>query len=454
LFDRLKKVLASIPAEYADIRFETKQEIIIAFDGKDLTLVGDNTCEGFVLRVLKGGGFASCTIIREDDLDKTIKRTLENAQIIGRSNNRPAALAPVPVIQAEYKPKLDEDPRRVTLEEKIALTRRYNKIAMEHPGIANTRINYRETGREKYFISTEGTRIHEELITTSIICSITSADGSLLQDNMVRAGGSNGFAVLRNREPVFERGKQVAIDLLKARPVTGGVHSVILNNGMAGVFTHEAFGHFSEADLIEDNPGMRGKMQLGSRLGTTAVSIIDDPTIINQLGHYCYDDEGVRGKAVTLLKDGVLAGRLHSRRTAAEFGEPVNGHCVAEDYRYAPIIRMGTIFIQPGKDSVEELFAKLGDGLYIIDASGGQTSGEEFTFGAQYGYSVKNGRKCEMIRDINITGNLYKTLQNISAVANDFVLSQTGGCGKGQMNIRSCHGGPHILVKDLVIGGR
>ena len=83
-------------------------------------------------------------------------------------------------------------------------------------------------------------------------------------------------------------------------------------------------------------------------MGSEQVSITDDPTRAGQLGFYRYDDEGVAVRPVPLLRHGVLAGRLHSRRTAAAFGEPVSGHCVAEDYRYAPIIRMGTIFLEPG----------------------------------------------------------------------------------------------------------
>ena len=86
-------------------------------------------------------------------------------------------------------------------------------------------------------------------------------------------------------------------------------------------------------------------------------------------------------------------------------------------------------------------------------AMGGQTSGENFTFGAQYGYVVKNGKMGELVRDINISGNLYSTLKNIAAIANDLKLNQVGGCGKGQSNIRSCHGAPHTLVNDVVIGG-
>jgi len=183
------------------------------------------------------------------------------------------------------------------------------------------------------------------------------------------------------------------------------------------------------------------------------LSITDNATLPNQLGFYKYDDEGVAVRKVELMKNGILTGRLHSRRTADEFDEPVSGHCVAEDYKYAPIIRMGSIFIEPDKNSLDDLMQQLGDGLYIIDAKGGQTSGENFTFGAQYGFHVKDGKKAGMIRDINMSGNLYKTMKDITAVGNDLILSKTGGCGKGQTNIRSCHGGPHILMKNVVIGG-
>ena len=41
--------------------------------------------------------------------------------------------------------------------------------------------------------------------------------------------------------------------------------------------------------------------------------------------------------------------------TEAEFDEPITGHCVAEDYRYAAIIRMGCIYIEPRDKTKEEL---------------------------------------------------------------------------------------------------
>ena len=453
MFETLRSMVSKTTADYADLRYEIKKETRILFNGKELFHTGSNSTDGFVIRTLKDGGLSSTAYTRADDADKALRITEENAALIARHINKPVEFARTDVIKDTFLPDVDEDPRNISIDEKLRLTKDYNSIALSHDKIATTNILYSETVREKYFINTEGTEVREDLVTTTISGMITSKDGTLTQNVRVAIGGSSGFALLRHQEEEFEKRTAIALDLLKATPVTGGTYNVILNQDLAGVFTHEAFGHFSEADLIEDSPTMRERMRIGAGIGNEILSITDDPTMPRQLGFYCYDDEGVKTRPSQLMKQGVLVGRLHSRRTAAAFGEGVTGHSIAEDYRYAPIVRMGNIFIEPGRNSFEDLLSMLGDGVYILDSKGGQTSGENFTFGAQYGYIVKGGKTMAMVRDINISGNLYSTLKNITAVGNDLVLSKIGGCGKGQLNIRSCHGGPHVLIKNVIIGG-
>jgi TldD protein len=454
MFEELRSILSKVQADYADIRYEKKRETRVTFNGKELTQMGANTTDGYVLRVLKRGGFSSIAFTRGRDAERAVQTAEENALLISRHLKEPVTLAKTPVVKESFNPVLQEDPRRVSTDEKLELTRKYNGIPLKHEAIATTTTDYLEITREKYFLSSEGNEIAEDLITTRIGGLISSKDGALIQNVRVGIGGSHGFALLRNQEEEFEKKTFIALQLLKAQPVEAGVYNVVLNPSMAGVFTHEAFGHFSEADLIEDAPTLREKMQMGVQLGNEILNITDDPTLPNQLGFYKYDDEGVSARPTKLMDHGILKGRLHSRRTAAAFGEPLSGHCVAEDYRYSPIIRMGNIFIEPSTRTLDELQSEVGNGLYLLDHLGGQTSGENFTFGAQYGYVIRNGHPAEMVRDINMTGNLYQTLKNIVAVGNDLVLSKSGGCGKGQMNYRSCNGGPHILVKGVVIGGR
>ncbi|MGQ9465032.1 MAG: TldD/PmbA family protein [bacterium] len=454
MIEKLKSFLNKITGvSYADIRYEIKRETRIAFSGKDINEVSACPTDGYVLRLLNDHALSTVVVTSEDDIGDAIRILKNNNQIAAHFKGTPVEFADVPVIKDSFEPMLNQDPQKISIEEKIALTQHYNEIPYSVPNIIHTDIAYLEVIREKYFANNQGTEIYEKLVTTRIAGNIISSDGKIIQTVRVGVGGSNGFGILQNRDEEFLKKARIASDLLKAKPVSGGIYCVILNQSLGGVFTHEAFGHFSEADLIENNPSMRERMKIGAKLGVDNLNIIDDPTLPGQLGFYKYDDEGVPVKPVQLLKNGVLVGRLHSRRTAMAFNEPPNGHCVAEDYRYPPIIRMGTIYIQPGDKSFEDLLQILGDGIYVCDPMGGQTSGENFTFGAQYGYLVKNGRITDMVRDLNISGNLYETLKNIIAIGNDLKLSEVGGCGKGQINIRSCYGAPHIIIKNVIIGG-
>ncbi|MDP8323274.1 MAG: TldD/PmbA family protein [Candidatus Stygibacter australis] len=453
MIEKLKALLQKVDADYSDIRYEVRYDNALHFSNEELTAVTSSLTDGYVIRVLKGGGMSAVAFTSLVDAEKAIKSAIESAIVMGKYRKKPVKLAAIGVVKDQFKPPLVEDPREISMDEKISLMKKYVKIPLQQEKIINVELGYADIIREKYFVSSEGSEISEELVTTVLSGDIKSKSGNVIQNVRISAGGSDGFQNIRGQEDNFAKRAGIAIDLLSAEPIKGGKYNCILNHMMTGVFTHEAFGHFSEADLIESLPAMREKMEIGSKLGSDLVNIVDDATQEGLLGFYKYDDEGVSVRNVQLMKEGVLTGRLHSRRTAEEFGEPVSGHNIAEDFRYAPIIRMGTIYIEKGEDSFEELLHKLEDGIYLCDPKGGQTAGENFTFGAQYGYEVKDGKLGKMVRDINVSGNLYETLQNISAIGNDLQFTKRGGCGKGQTNIRSCFGGPQIIVKNLVIGG-
>ena len=61
-----------------------------------------------------------------------------------------------------------------------------------------------------------------------------------------------------------------------------------------------------------------------------------------------------------------------------------------------------------------------------------------------------------MIRDVILSGNVFETLQNIDAIGNDLVIhGGLGGCGKGgQFPLPTGTGGPHVRIRNVVIGGK
>jgi len=452
MLEKLKKMISGSDADYIDIRYEVKKETTAVVAGPELKKAGSNSTDGFVVRALKSGGFASVTVTREEDVPEAVKLAVQGASAMA-GEGKTVSLAHVEPVQDWVEPELIVDPATLPLEEKLILLNKYNNLMFSLPEIVNTNLSYTEVDREKFFVSSQGSSIRERVCTVCIAGEAVARKGVLTQNIRVAVGGANGFKALLNRGDVFLERAMLAKELLDAEPVKAGTYDVVINPGLTGVFIHEAFGHFSEADIIEDNPPLREKMALGEKIGSDAVTIIADTTIPHQVGYYKYDDEGSPVRKIPLMVNGVLKGRLHSRRTAAEFGEPVTGHAVAEDHRFEPIVRMGTIYLEKGERTFDELLKQMGDGLYICDGKGGQTSGENFTFGAQYGYIVKNGELQNMVRDINIMGNMFTTMKNIEATDNFMKFCERGGCGKGQLNIKSGYGGPSVLIRSMVIGG-
>ncbi len=453
MLDKLSGYLLNVDAEYADIRYEKMTKTEIVYNGKELSKIGTNTTDGYVIRVLKKGGFATVSVTKPSEVEKAFELAVKNAALLGDACDKKMKLEVPGKTIDDVILDLEEDPRAISIDEKLELLAYYNNLVLKQKDVQSTAMRYSEVYRDKFFVNTVGSKIHEQTITTGISGRIICKKGSSVQDGRVSIGGSDGFTKLRNRDDVFLKKAKIVSELLYAEPAVGGKHNVVINPSLAGVFVHEAFGHFSEADLVENSPSLLEKMQIGAKLGTDILDIIDDPTTKGQIGYYKYDDEGVPAKPVLLMEKGVLKGRLHSMQTAAAFNDKLNGHCVAEDARYEPIIRMGCIYIKPKNKKVEELIKEAGNGYYVLDSKGGQTSGENFTFGAQYAYKIENGKLGALVKDINIMGNLFSTLKNITAISDGIEFCESGGCGKGQVNIKSCHGGPHILIKNAVIGG-
>jgi TldD protein len=260
-------------------------------------------------------------------------------------------------------------------------------------------------------------------------------------------------------EGLDDRAAEVAgrsLALLKAPPCEGGAFTVILDQRLGGVFAHEAFGHLSEADFLYENPPMRELMHLGRTMGSKKLGIVDDSSLGRLIGTSRFDDEGTPTRKTYLVKEGLLAGHLHSLETAGRMNAAPTGNARAIDRQCPPIVRMTNTYIEPGDQSFGQLLADVDRGIYACDMMGGQTMMEMFTFTAAYGYRIEGGRLGEMVRDVVLSGNVFETLHRIDAFGNDLeIIEAGGGCGKGgQSPLPVTHGSPHLRIREVVIGGR
>ncbi|MBR5905352.1 MAG: TldD/PmbA family protein [Bacteroidales bacterium] len=244
-------------------------------------------------------------------------------------------------------------------------------------------------------------------------------------------------------------------DSFAARRPKGGRMSVVMAAGASGILLHEAMGHAFEADFNRKGQSIFCD-KMGRRICKKGINILDDATIPGNRGSIRYDDEGVPGQKTYMVRDGVLTSYLHDRISANFYGVPPTGNGRRESFRYNPIPRMRTTYMESGADgTLEDLIASVRKGVYVDKFANGEVRiGEgDFTFYVNRGYLIENGRLTMPIKDVNIIGNGPQALADIVAVAGDLKIDDgTWTCGKEQSVAVSC-GIPSVLIKNLTVGG-
>lgn len=452
--DRLSEALKVHDVDYVDIRIEDKTETQVYFRGPDIDTIGSSRTVGGVVRALYKGGWGYATFNDLSDLAGRVKEACQTAKLVGKEDTH---FTPVEPIVDEIPAVMEKDFRDVPLSEKKALLEEYNQILLDHHEKIQTTISgYGDTFKTVWYASSEGAYIMEEKPNLFVFTQAIAREGDNVQRAFNSAGGADGYQQAENFHDLARESAVKAVELLSASPVKGGTYTVITNPRMTGVFTHEAFGHLSEADFIYENPQMQEIMVLGKRFGVDNLNILDDGSLPGGLGTHKYDYEGTPTKKNYLIKDGMLVGRLHSRETAARMGEELTGNARAVQFQHPPLVRMTNTYLDNGDAKFEDMIKDVELGVYAIDMIGGQTAMEMFTFSAAYGYMIRDGKVAELVRDVTLTGNVFETLMNIDMIGDDleWAPGTPGGCGKGgQTQLRVGIGGPHIRIQNCVVGG-
>jgi len=445
------------PADYIEVRVEESVVTDIAFRGKEVDNLGQSVRFGGNVRALVDGGWGFVSFNSLGDLDKKVIEAIGQARLVSSHTREKLVLAPVPVVVDTVQLDVKTDAREVSLAKKKEVLDGYNSIILGYGrNVTSSSITYFDHYRKIWFANSEGTYVEQEKMDVAGAISAIANRGSDTQQRQVGFGSTKDWNVVLALEKQVEAACGVASRMLDAPSVAGGQYTVILDPLLAGIFAHEAFGHLSEADNVYENPELQKVMVLGRRFGGPELSIYDTGLDEGARGHIVYDDEGVRTEKTYLIAGGLLVGRLHSRETAGKMGEHATGNARAIDYRHAPIVRMRSTSIERGKASFEDMIKDVKLGVYAIQSYGGQTNGEMFTFSAGEGYMIRDGKVAELVRDVNLTGNVFQTLQDIDMVGVDFCTHEmAGGCGKADQGpLPTSEWAPHIRIRNVVVGGK
>lgn len=340
--------------------------------------------------------------------------------------------------------------RDVPLADKQALLLSYLPILSEDKCVTMPQGVYLDRNSLFRFRSSLGADVTYDYQTCGLSFSCSMTEGEKKFSGHWQKGGTR-FDELKGIDAEIRAAvAEQAAFMRNSVPVEPGKYPVVLSPEAAGVFAHESFGHKSESDFMLSDESMREEWKLGKIVGSPILSIAECGTEPGS-GYVPYDDEGTRARKNYLIKNGVLAGRLHSAQTAAVLGEEPTGNARAIDCTFEPIVRMTTTYIEGGDLTFDQLIAPIKKGYYIKTIRHGSGM-STFTIAPALAYEIVDGKIGRPTQISVLTGSVFETLGLIDGLTSDVHLLSfvTGGCGKmEQSGLPVGFGGPFVRVSSM-----
>ncbi len=198
-------------------------------------------------------------------------------------------------------------------------------------------------------------------------------------------------------------------------------------------------GHANAEEVQKKSSLFIGK--IGQKIASKKVTIEDRPLQKNPFARW-FDDEGVATYNKAIVKNGVLQTYLYNLTTAAKDGVQTTGNGYGGGKKG---VESTFLYLKPGKKSLDELFAEVGNGVFITEVSGlhAGLNPQSGNFSLQStGFMIENGKKGKPLDLITVSGNLLEIFQDVIDVGNDTYVSPSGVSAQS------------LLIKKIAVSGK
>ena len=448
--------LPELPGDaHTVLRLQENLQRTVTLSGGQLTENTRKETRGVSALLLYNGkrGFASTSDVSEAGVRLALSEAQQNLNALAPERS------PVPPAEVRHfnYAALREDAAQAAL---LELVREVDtRLQARCPSLTGRNVQLETLGTEKQVWTGEGRSASFLLPRTNLYLTLTAEDRNGRPVTIRDSIGGIGFApqVIPDAAAADALADALYEDLMQkrdARPMDYGELPCILS-GCTGILIHEAFGHIAEGDS-----GLEGSV-LSGKLGQTLVSPLISATDFANTAFGTavpqprfLDDEGTVCVDAPLLKDGVLAGYMHNRSTAAALGCENTGNAWANRYSDLPVVRMRNTAIHPGSSTLEEMIASLDRGIFVKRTGGGQADQTgKFMFSVQCAYAIEHGRISHALPDLVCQGNSFRTLKEVTMVGNTLEWRHSSMCGKKGQVICVGMSGPALCTTASFYGG-
>jgi predicted Zn-dependent protease len=355
-----------------------------------------------------------------------------------------------------------------------ARLRRVSAVFGDDPLVLRSQVSLSVEADNRYYVNSEGSQI----VTGDVACRIFIQGVTKAEDGMELPLYASYFATSPDGLPderqlvADARAMVTLLGKLRSAPIVDPFSGpAILSGRAAGVFFHEIFGHRVEGNRQRNaNDGQTFTSRVGQAVLPDFLSVSFDPTIkkvgdTELMGHYVYDDQGVKGQRVTVVDKGVLKTFLLDRAPLKSFARS-NGHGRAEP-GFVPVSRQSNLQVESTKtvsrdrlmDQLREEAQRQGKpfGLLFDNIEGGFTttgrgSANAFNVLPNVVYRIYTDRRREpeLVRGVDLIGTPLAAFGNIIAT-DDRIDVFNGVCGAESGGVPVSASSPSLLVSEVEV---
>lgn len=439
---------------YADVRsIEVRDREISTKNGK-VGHVSSSESVGLGVRVMAAGawGFAATDDLTRQGIESAASLALDIARSGVAAQKHRVTLAPEDKYEAVWVSPCRVDPFTISIDRQLATLLVIDRELRRQRGVSLAEASMHFERRRQFFASTLGSLIDQTRYTAGAgFSALSYKDGEIQKRSYPNSFG--GQYQLKGYELVDElrlvenapRIAEEAVVLHSADQCPEGEFDLILDSSQLGLQIHESIGHPIELDRVlgsEANYAGMSFLTLDQlrrlRYGSRIVNVVCDARLEHGpgLGTFAFDDEGVPAQLTDIIRNGQFVGYMTSRETAAQIGEGRSNGCMrADGWARIPLIRMTNVSLEPGRQSLDEVF-DASHAIYMETNRSWSIDDKRynFQFGCEIGWEMRGGKRVRMLKNPSYSGISTEFWNACAAIAGPehWTLWGVPNCGKGQ----------------------
>ena len=445
--ERIVDDLKSKRVNYGDVRVVVRESESIVVKNGIVEAITHSSDAGFGIRILKDSawGFASANDIKKSAANKVTSKALSIARASARVKGNGVTLTPLSSQKGTYHTEIEIDPLKVSLDDKISLLLACDEAMRQQKQVKVSEAQLRFYKTTVYFGSTDDSFITQDFVFSGGSIKVYAMDKGELQSRSYGDYGQRGYEFVNELDfrANAPRVAEEAAMLLQAEQCPEQQTTVILDGHQMVLQVHESCGHPTELDRVlgtEASYAGTSFMTVDKlnnlKYGSDIVNIVADATVPGGLGTFGWDDEGVPGQRIYLIKKGLFVGYLSSRETAGIVGKNSSGAMRADGWNRIPLIRMTNINLEPGSWKFDDMITDTEDGVFMSTNKSWSIDDKRlnFQFGCEFARKIEKGKLTKVYKNPTYAGITPQFWNNCDAIADSdsWRMRGTPNCGKGE----------------------